>query len=56
MMLLMSPIQYKGNFRDDIISLHSSDRKPGVGSPGAPGGPVPEAGPGDCTCKKPGAG
>ena len=35
-----------------------SDRKPGVGFPGAPGGPDPGAGvgPGDCTCQKPGAG
>ena len=36
----------------------SSDRKPGVGFPGAPGVPDPGAGvgPGDCTCQKPGAG
>ena len=35
-----------------------SDRKPGVGFPGAPGGPDPGAGvgPGDCTSQKPGAG
>ena len=38
--------------------LRFSDRKPGVGFPGAPGGPDPGAGvgPGDCTSQKPGAG
>ena len=47
--LLLSQIYY---------SLKSSDRKPGVGFPGAPGGPDPGAGvgPGDFTCQKPGAG
>ena len=40
--------------------ISNSDRKPGVGVPGAPRGPNPGAGagvgPGDFTCQKPGAG
>ena len=38
--------------------IGTSDRKPGVGFPGAPGGPDPGAGvgPGDCTSQKPGPG
>ena len=40
------------------LAVLYSDRKPGVGFPGAPGGPDPGAGvgPGDCTSQKPGAG
>ena len=55
---LLTPL-FETLFTFKVASLLKiSDRKPGVGFPGAPGGPDPGAGvgPGDCTSQKPGAG
>ena len=58
--LLLSEANINKNWasRHKLYKEITSDRKPGVGFPGAPGGPDPGAGvgPGDCTSQNPGAG